>query len=95
MGERHQAGIGEGGNPGRERQDEAERILERLAREPTGPQAMVRRGLSRTSKHLSADDAPENDPIELWATRVGRWLGLIITLAIIVWLISYLMQSQV
>jgi hypothetical protein len=55
----------------------------------------VRRGLSRTASHLAANDAPENDPIELWATRIGRGLGLIITLAIIVWLISYLMQSQV
>jgi hypothetical protein len=95
MGERHQAGLGEGGSPGRERQDEAQRILERLEREQTGPEGIVRRGLSRTASHLAANDAPENDPIELWATRIGRGLGLIITLAIIVWLISYLMQSQV
>ncbi|KYB45529.1 hypothetical protein AB664_38920, partial [Brucella anthropi] len=80
---------------GRERQDEAQRILERLEREQTGPEGIVRRGLSRTASHLAANDAPENDPIELWATRIGRGLGLIITLAIIVWLISYLIQSQV
>jgi len=35
----------------------------------------------------------ENDAVELWATRVGRGLGFLITLAIIVWLIFYLMQS--
>ncbi|MFD1199776.1 hypothetical protein ACFQ3K_15850 [Brucella gallinifaecis] len=95
MGERHQAGIGEGGNSERERQDEARRILERLEREQTGAEGLLRRGFSRTANHLAAHDAPENDKIELWATRAGRWLGLIITLAIIVWLISYLMKSQV
>lgn len=95
MGERQQAGVGEGGGPGRERQEEARRILERLEREQTGAEGIVRRGVSRTARHLSAADAPENDPIELWATRVGRGLGLLVTLAIIVWLISYLMQSRV
>ncbi len=93
MGERQQASIGEGGGPGRERLEEARRILERLEREQAGTDGIVRRGLSHTAHHLSAADAPENDPIELWATRVGRGLGLLITLAIIVWLISYLMQS--
>ncbi|AAL51402.1 hypothetical protein BMEI0220 [Brucella melitensis bv. 1 str. 16M] len=95
MGERQQAGIGEGGGPGRERQEEARRILERLEREHVGAEGIVRRGFFRTAQHLSAAGAPENDAIELWATRVGRGLGLLITLAIIVWLISYLMQSQV
>ena len=93
MGERQQAGIVEGGGPGRERQEEARRILDRLEREQTGAEGIVRRGFSRTAHHLAATDAPENDPIELWATRVGRGLGFLITLAIIVWLIFYLMQS--
>lgn len=93
MGERQQAGIGEGGGPGRERQEEARRILDRLEREQTGAEGMVRRGFTRTAQHLSAADAPENDAVELWATRVGRGLGFLITLAIIVWLIFHLMQS--
>lgn len=92
MGERQQAGIGEGGGPGRERQEEARRILERLERETTGVEGVVRRGLARAADHLSAGDAPENDRIELWATRIGRALGLLITLAIIFFLITYLMQ---
>ncbi len=83
----------EGGGPGRERQEEARRILDRLEREQTGAEGIVRRGFSRTAHHLAAADAPENDPIELWATRIGRGLGFLITLAIIVWLIFYLMQS--
>lgn len=46
MGERQQAGIGEGGGPGRERQEEARRILERLEREHVGAEGIVRRGFS-------------------------------------------------
>lgn len=93
MGERQQAGIGGGGEgPGQERQQEARRILDRLEREQAGTQGIVKRSLSRTADHLSARDADENDPIELWATRVGRGLGLLITFAIIIWLITYLMN---
>ncbi|MBC2887375.1 hypothetical protein H7Q97_18505 [Ochrobactrum sp. CM-21-5] len=92
MGERQRAGIGEGGGPGRERQEEARRILDRLEREQTGAEGIVRRGLTRTASHLSASDAPKNDRIELWATRIGRVLGLLITLAVIIWLVFYLMQ---
>lgn len=94
MGERQQAGIGEdAGGPGRERQEEARRILDRLEREQIGADGLVRRGFARTANHLAAGDAPENDLIEIWATRIGRTLGLLITLAIIVWLLIYLMQS--
>jgi hypothetical protein len=94
MGERQQAGIGEdAGGPGRERQEEARRILDRLEREQIGADGLVRRGFARTANHLADGDAPENDRIEIWATRIGRTLGLLITLAIIVWLLIYLMQS--
>jgi hypothetical protein len=94
MGERQQAGIGEdAGGPGRERQEEARRILDRLEREQIGADGLVRRGFARTANHVAAGDAPENDRIEIWATRIGRTLGLLITLAIIVWLLIYLMQS--
>ena len=32
----------------------------------------------------------ENDPIELWGTRIGRGLGFLITIGIIVGLIVWL-----
>ncbi|MBV2144825.1 hypothetical protein KUG47_15095 [Falsochrobactrum sp. TDYN1] len=96
MAERRQAGTS--GNsekqaPVLEGQEEARRILERLERESSATQSMVQRGLSRTASHLSAQDADKDDHIEVWATRIGRMLGLLITSAIIVWLILYLMQG--
>ncbi len=39
--------------------------------------------------HPSPDDN-ENDPIELWGTRIGRGLGFLITISIIVGLIVWL-----
>ncbi len=76
------------------REAESQRILKRLQQEQTGAQGIVRRGFERTTSHFSADDAPHNDPLEVWGTRIGRLLGLLITLAIIGWLVFYLMQSQ-
>ena len=35
-------------------------------------------------------DPDENDPIELWGTRIGRGLGFLITIGIIVGLIVWL-----
>lgn len=87
--------MGEHDSKGREREKESRRILERLEREQAATEGIIQRSITKTANHLSAQDAPENDRIELWATRVGRMFGLLITLAIIVWLILYLMQSKV
>lgn len=35
-------------------------------------------------------DNDENDPIELWGTRIGRGLGLLMTIGIILGLIVWL-----
>lgn len=72
-------------------QAEARRILERVQCEATG--SLVQRRLARTARHLSAEDVDKTDAVEVWSTRIGRWLGSIITLAIIVWLIIYLLQG--
>ena len=37
-----------------------------------------------------APDKAENDPIELWGTRIGRGLGFLITIGIILALIVWL-----
>lgn len=95
MGERQRAGTGEdGGAPGDERQREARQILDRIEREAaSGTNGILMRGVERTAHHLSAHDADKSDKIEVWATRLGRMLGLLLMLAIIVWLIYFLMQS--
>jgi hypothetical protein len=72
-----------------ERQAEARRILDRINRESTADHGMVSRSVERAKKHLSAGDLDPEDCIELWGTRIGRALGLLLTFAAILWLLSY------
>ena len=71
-----------------ERQEDARRILNQIKGEtdPTGittPRSM----LGRAEAHFSGRDAPDDDPIELWGRRIGRGLGLVmlVVLIIILW----------
>jgi hypothetical protein len=65
---------------------ESKRILRQVNRESDQPGFP---GADRLHKHLSAKDVDSDDPIEVWGTRIGRGLGLLIALflllAIIVW----------
>ena len=72
---------------------EARRILERINRESNADHGMVARGFERAKKHLSAADADPTDAIEIWGTRIGRVLALVLMLAAILWLLSYLNQA--
>lgn len=70
-----------------ERQDKARRILNQIKGEtdPTGistPRSM----LGRAGDHLSARDAPENDRVELWGRRFGRWIGVVMLLGLVAYL---------
>lgn len=42
----------------------------------------------RAGKHLSAADVPENDPVEMWGTRIGRVLSVIFVVALVIYLID-------
>ena len=55
---------------------------------------MVARGIERTKKHLSAADADQADSIEVWGTRIGRALALLLIVAAIVWLLAYLARTS-
>lgn len=74
-------------------QDEARRILDRVQREASGLEGMSRRAIDRVAKHVTTGDENAEDAVELWSARIGRALGLIITLAIMGWLLFYLLQS--
>lgn len=65
-----------------ERKNESSRILARVAREADPS------GLSRSG---GTDD--RDDWIEYWGTRIGRMLGIAITLALLGWLAFYLAGS--
>jgi len=81
-----------------ERQDsekESRRILERIAREtdPAG-NSFVARATKGMRDHVSAADADRADPIEVWGTRIGRTLGLLLVLGLMVWLVLYVIRGN-
>lgn len=76
-----------------DRQDESRRILDRVTRESEAAPSLLGSATKRMRDHLSAADTDPADRIEYWGTRVGRGLGLLITLAIIVALILFIMRG--
>ncbi len=78
-----------------QRAEESNRILARVEKETTAQShGFLTRQMHNQLSHLKAEDIEDQDKIELWATKIGRFLGLVITLGIIAWLIIYLIQSQ-
>lgn len=71
--------------------DEAHRILDRIEREHA-PMAsnLARRAAGRLQDHVAASDADQGDSIELWGTRIGRVLGLVVMAGLVVYLILVL-----
>jgi len=81
-----------------ERQDsdrESRRILERVAHEtdPSGT-SFVARTTKGMRDHVAAADADRADPIEIWGTRIGRILGLLLALGLMVWLVLFLIRGS-
>ena len=68
-------------------EDEAKRILERVAQdsETVGASSM-RRIAERVKGHVSAEDADQNEWAELWGTRIGRVLGAIFFVVLVIYL---------
>lgn len=68
---------------------EAKRILERVAQESeTVGTSSVKRVAERVKGHMSANDADENEWAELWGTRIGRTLGAVFVVVLIVYLLK-------
>ncbi|WP_374832111.1 hypothetical protein [Paenochrobactrum pullorum] len=75
------------------RKAESEDILARIKLETgSGATGVIARSFNRGREHLKASDLDAQDRVEVWATRFGRILGLIIMLAMMVWLVLYLLQ---
>ena len=73
-----------------DRDAESRRILDRVAREQHSGLGFLGRGTERARGHLAANDADQNDWIEVWGTRIGRTMGAIVIVAFLVWIVSYL-----
>ncbi|PLP56763.1 hypothetical protein CYK37_23410 [Mesorhizobium loti] len=63
------------GHADRDSEHESRRILDRIARE-TEPGGLP------SDRH--GHDHSDFDPIEYWGTRIGRVLGLVLTIAIVI-----------
>ena len=58
----------------REQREEARRILDRVETDNT---SFITGTFGRVSDHFSARDAEPQDKAAVWATRIGRALGLV------------------
>lgn len=77
-----------------ERKTESRRILERVSHEAeSGGGSALDRAARRARDHVSASDVDRDDWAEYWGTRIGRTLGAVLLVGLIVWLVLYLAQS--
>jgi hypothetical protein len=77
-----------------ERKAESRRILERVSREAeSGGHSAIDRAARRARDHVTAADVDRDDWVEYWGTRIGRILGLLLLVGLIVWLVIYLARN--
>lgn len=69
-----------------ERSAEARRILDRAASET---ESLGTSALARAARHLAGADAPQDDRLEVWGRRIGRTLGFIFALYLVVTLVDH------
>lgn len=76
------------------RQRESRRIIERVAREAeSGGQTVIDRAARRARDHVTAADVDPRDPVEYWGTRIGRALGVLLAIGLIVWLAIFVARG--
>lgn len=68
---------------------QSRRILERVSKEADSS-SFAQGDIGRARPGQSAAGL-DDDPLDAWATRVGRTLGLVVTVAIMVWLVLYVL----
>ncbi len=72
------------GQPDRDNEHETRRILDRIARE-SAPHPL--------RLNPSVPDEDENDPIEQWGKRIGRVLGPVLAIAMLIGVGYYVYHS--
>jgi hypothetical protein len=74
-------------NKNEDQQRESQRILARMqAQTDGGVMTAVQRTAKRGRDHFAASDADEADPIEVWGTRIGRGISLILFVCLLVYI---------
>lgn len=77
----------------KDRENESKRILDRVAREAEGGGSLISRTSQRVRGHMTADDADKADWAEYWGTRIGRGLGILFVVCLLIWFILFLMRG--
>lgn len=78
-----------------ERKTESRRILERVSQEAeSGGRSALERAAQRARDHVTASDVDRDDWAEYWGTRIGRTIGAIFLVGLIVWLVLYLARGE-
>jgi hypothetical protein len=77
-----------------QRKTDSRRILERVSQEAeSGGRSAVERAAKRAHDHVTAADVDQDDWAEYWGTRIGRTLGALVIVGLIVWLVLYLARG--
>jgi hypothetical protein len=76
-----------------DREAESRRILDRVSREAESGGSFVSRTAKRARDHMTAEDADKDDWAEYWGTRIGRGLGIVLLVCLLIWLFLFLMRG--
>lgn len=72
---------------------EAKRVLDRVSRESeTIATSSFARVARQATDHMAGADADQNDKAEVWGRRIGRGLGVVAALVLLVMLINWLLR---
>lgn len=71
---------------------ESRRILDQISRETDGG-SLLSRATGGIRSHVTAKDAEAEDPIDRLGTRIGRAVGLVFTIGLVVWLVVFLIRG--
>lgn len=75
------------------REDESRRILKQIGQETDVGQSFIERSARRARDHMTAADADQQDPAELWGTRIGRILGAVLFVVLVAYLVSFVLGA--
>jgi hypothetical protein len=64
--------------------NESKRIIRRVGQESEATMA------TRIRRHMSGADADPDDWVEIWGTRIGRVLSVILAAVLVWWLIDFI-----
>jgi hypothetical protein len=79
----------------RDDDSQSRRIIERVSNEGgLGGASLVSRVAKGARDHVTAAETDRSDPIEVWGTRIGRTLGLVFALGLLIWLVYFVSRGS-